>query len=268
MLLFVLYQTLLAQIIETNHFSAIKKIFKQSNKESLVIFDVKGVLIKSKDQVFSDGKLKKTFLKKILLNVSEAEKQQILSALYKHETELVDVEMPSVIRQLQEKGIKTLGLTNCRTGLLGSIPSMEKWRIGVLEKENIHFSHSFPDLKPCIFKEGDNEARTYREGIVFTARQEKGPALKLFLRYARFFPKKIIFVDNKYKNLESVESFCKKSNINFIGIYYTGALKNPKPPVNQERAKVQFAILKRNHRWLSDPEADRLLKHKGNLCKH
>ena len=268
MLAFMLSQVLLAQIIETDEISSVTHVFKEADAKSLVIFDVRGVLIAAKDAVLLDvnKKVKKAFLKRIFKDLPLQEQKKILSVMYQHPVQVVDPQMPKIIKDLQTRGVKTMGLTNCRTGTFGEIPSMEKWRVGVLKTQNFDFSRSFPTLKPCIFKEGTNIGRTYRSGIIFTNRQEKGPILAPFFKYANYFPKKIIFVDNDKKNLTSVEQFCKKRHIDFIGIHYTAILSRLKKPIVQKRVQLQFDILKKKHQWVSDQEADRLLK--GKLCKH
>jgi hypothetical protein len=85
----------------------------------------------------------------------------------------------------------------------------------------------------------------------------KGEVLKAFLDYAELSPKKIIFVDDKEKNLKSVEAFAREAKIPFIGFQYTAIVDRSKSLLNEKRAQLQFEVLEKEHKWLSDEEADK-----------
>ena len=52
--------------------------------------------------------------------------------------------------------------------------------------------------------------------------------------------------------------FSKQNNIEFIGIEYTKALEE-KETLNKNIAQLQFEVLGKEKKWISDTEADRLL---------
>jgi hypothetical protein len=87
---------------------------------------------------------------------------------------------------------------------------------------------------------------------------DKGKALKAFLNHYKLKFKKIIFIDDRKKNLESVEKTISKLNIPFVGIEYTAAVMHTEP-LNEKRAKLQFKTLSKEKKWISDSEADALL---------
>ena len=186
----------------------------------------------------------------------------------------VDIKMKDIISELQSKGIKVLALTNCFTGSFGNIESMEDWRYNELKKHGYHFDLSWRVLKPKVFtgleKTGkglsakSSSMPVFKSGIVFTSAVFKGQALEAFLQYARIVPKKIIFVDDKRKHLESVEEIAKSHNIPFIGIEYTAVSNIPASPLSEKRANLQYEVLEKEKKWISDSEADALLT---NLAK-
>jgi hypothetical protein len=88
--------------------------------------------------------------------------------------------------------------------------------------ENIGISFLIPGISqedlvlqmphPCL----------YRQSILFGGNNDKGEALIAFFHWMNYFPKKIIFIDDKMKYLLAVEKALKHYNIEFVGIRYTG----------------------------------------------
>lgn len=62
-------------------------------------------------------------------------------------------------------------------------------------------------------------------------------------------------MDDRLKNLISVQNILKDHKINYLGIHYT-ELKDKHEVLNHDIADKQFEILTREHRWLSDEEAE------------
>ena len=88
--------------------------------------------------------------------------------------------------------------------------------------------------------------------------EKKGAVVDAFLTSVKIMPKRIVFIDDKSKNLESVAEFAKQNNIEFIGIEYTKALEK-KEALNKNTAQLQFEVLEKQKKWISDTEADKLL---------
>jgi hypothetical protein len=78
-----------------------------------------------------------------------------------------------------------------------------------IAQENIMLSHTHKAL--------------YNGGILFAGNNDKGALFVSFLETIKFFPKKVIFVDDKEKNVISLESALKKSHpsIEFIGLRHS-----------------------------------------------
>ncbi|MBX9787187.1 MAG: DUF2608 domain-containing protein [Alphaproteobacteria bacterium] len=254
----------LAEISKTSDLVPIELAIKQADSETLVIFDVDDVLITARDQILQAAH--KKFLeglnKGLESRLSEEEAQKLWGIIWlARSDEPVDPKMVSLIKEAQSKGLKVMALTNAWTGPFGVIPSLQDWRIEELEDFGYVFKDSWKTLKAKTFealKSKDPERfPVFKEGVVFTCNLPKGEVLKALLDYANLSPKKIIFVDDKEKNLKSVEAFAREVKIPFIGFQYTAVVDRPKSLLNEKRAQLQFEVLEKEHKWLSDEEADK-----------
>ena len=204
-----------AQIRETTSFEAIESAIKEGDKDTLVIFDVKSVLILPQPKE-SD----------LLAEYSPGGREKLYSKiLISSKAVLVDPNILNVLATIKAKKIKSIALTSGYTGRFGDIEKREDLRIQKLKEVGVNFNNSFPEIKPIIFKNIKNanpkHFPMFKEGIVFTCRLPKGEVLQEFLNQANFKPKKIIFVDNTLKNIKSVQEFCQNAKIDFYGFYYT-----------------------------------------------
>jgi hypothetical protein len=112
-------------------------------------------------------------------------------------------------------------------------------------------------LKDHIFSEipAKHGVPLTKHGVTFTALEPKGLLLDAVLKYNNLKPQKIIFIDDKLSNLQSVEATCKSLNITFVGVQYIAVIKSNKWQFNEELARLQFQVLEKEHKWLSDQEA-------------
>jgi 5S rRNA maturation endonuclease (ribonuclease M5) len=60
----------------------------------------------------------------------------------------------------------------------------------------------------------------YKKGIIFCDLNHKGSMMVEFLKQIKYKPKKIIFVDDKMRNVINVEEAAKKLGIECIAIHY------------------------------------------------
>lgn len=169
-----------------------------------------------------------------------------------------------------------LGLTSGVTGAFGKIRSMERWRIESLKDINIVFHQNFINAKPGTLDQYiPNIIKHYakarhvcfpaaQDGVVFTCMASKGEVLEAYLQFANIKPRKIIFIDDRLKHLETVADFCKKFNIQYIGYEYTAIKEQIKHlEFNLLRLILQYKILELTKTWLNDAEADIIL---ATLC--
>lgn len=262
------YNICFAEIIQTKDTKVIENVLTSIDTDTLIIFDVDDVLMYPKDQILrsENADACKELVKQLKQRVGKDKIQDVTSIiLLARKNKPVDPKMINLIDTLQKNNIKVLALTNCATGKFGLIPNTENWRISELKSHGYYFYKSWPDLKDINLKllmKDSNEANpVYKEGVLFVDQTgKKGAALDAFLTSVKIIPKRIVFIDDKSKNLESVAEFAKQNNIEFIGIEYTKALEE-KEALNKNIAQLQFGVLEKEKKWISDTEADRLLTH-------
>ena len=86
----------------------------------------------------------------------------------------------------------------------------------------------------------------YRHGIIFTGNNDKGETLLSFLKTLNYYPKKIIFIDDKMYHIRSVEAALQNTNIEYIGIRYTGC-DHYINHFNATKADIQLQLFKQLH---------------------
>ena len=230
------HATCFAEIMKTNDTKIIEQTLQSIDTDTLVIFDVDDVLMHASDQILKSKNADacKVLVKKLKQQVEKEKIQDVTSIiLLTRKNSPVDPKMVSVIEDLQKSGIKVLALTNCATGKFGLIPNAENWRIAELHKHGYYFDKSWKNLKDINLKplmKITNDANpVYKAGVVFVDQTgEKGPVLDAFLAYSATKPKKIIFIDDKSKNLVSVEEFARQHNIEFVLNLYVSNIQKPR----------------------------------------
>jgi hypothetical protein len=119
------------------------------------------------------------------------------------------------------------------TSKYGTIEHAEDWRIKELIDLKLNFHEispikgevAFHDIIPINGK--PSSTTMLKKGVIFTARADKGMILEKVFQHYDYFPKEIIFIDDKFKNLASIENLAKKYNIKFTGIVITKSEKLP-----------------------------------------
>lgn len=256
-------------IIETNTLDPILEVIKNADPDTLVIFDVDDVLVYATDQLLQFRH--KPELNRIIVHLSEthskAELEDLMStAILQHNMSLVTAEIFKIFEVLKGKSISYVALTAAQTGPLGHIESQEDWRINHLKSLGFDFEKPFSQLGSFTFselpsKKDPRRVASFKDGVLFCCDVPKGVVLQAFLKKAKLKFKRIIFIDDLMKNHDSVADYCTKNNIIFLGFHYTGAHeKHDKSPFNRKRSQLQIDTLVQERKWLSDAEADRILK--------
>lgn len=102
---------------------------------------------------------------------------------------------------------------------------------------------------------GVTHAAKYSEGILFGANNDKGKIMLQFFERTGYWPKKIIFLDDKQSHLEPVKKIAEQRGIPFIGLRYCAEDKRKKEfdPVvadqllNEFKMKLGLAPLKKEN---------------------
>ena len=229
----------LAAIFQATSFDDLAHI----DEKTLLVLDIDEVVITSEDHFNHPNGL--PFFEQLHRNTVSQERIELALSLATllPKRVLIDAQFPHLLKNLQERGIRTIALTACATGPLGVIPRLEEWRINHLKSLGIDFSLSSSHFfHPC-----------FHEGILFAGNKNKGTLLREFLEGNQFFPQHVLFVDDRLYNLKAVEAELQALGISFTGIHYLGAEKYFKP-TNEKVLRKQADTLLERGVWLSDSE--------------
>ncbi len=263
---FIFINMAFSQIITTDSIDVLKFELEKADIDTFVIFDCDDTLLYKSDSI---------------LNKDNADKlrRYIKFAFIKHpwsyfymdrlkwivmkncNQKLVHKDFVNLVAKLQSKNIKVLVLTAMINKTINE-GSFVDLRINELYTFGFDFSKNWNNLKETALIEG-NKTQYYKKGIICSGHGTKSSALKLFLKYSKFYPKKIIFIDDMKSNLDDIKTFSEESGIEFLGIEYLGYKKIPsKYPFSEKRAIFQIGYLIKNEYWLSDEKAELKLKDK------
>jgi hypothetical protein len=229
------------------------------NESDLVVFDVDDVLITPAD-VYLHTEFQEDLYAAILNVLAKAKTPDEVAHIFDRisllyllpERILVENDTPSLIKDLQAKGIKTIALTSCDTGKFGKVDSIQKWRIEHLLTFGIDFSSSFPIVEPIWFPLSPyKKPALFENGILFSKGYKKSEVLLAFLNKYDLKPARILFFDDLLENHEDLEEALNKEGIRFIGLHYLGAKTVPRQ-VDPAEMQQQIDYLIDQGVWLSE----------------
>ncbi len=262
--------------MSTSRIDLIKEQLNKLEPGDLLVTDVMAVLFHKGDQLITESH-KDRYLKFLHeIGKKEGKKKEIfLETIVKqsfHATP-VDPLLIDSIKEVMGRKVKYVILTSGRTGERGVIPSLEDLRIKRIQSLGIDVSKMFDlpsqfDLEDISdFKEG--VPSRYDRGVIFTHKNNKGETLKAFLKEAKFKPKRILFIDNQMRQVDSVRKAADSLGIEFIGIHYTKAYELGAGPLDEEIAAKQMEYLKNKSTWLTDKQARCMIDHENDFqfCK-
>lgn len=180
--------------------------------------------------------------------------------MYESPVQIVDPSIIILIKSLQANGTPVMALTALSTASFKNKHSFVDWRINELKDVGISFKNSWAHVQTkqfITFKV--KHVPAFKEGVLFSSGEPKGEVLEVFLKDINFKRKKIIFVDDRRENLESMQQYCQKHGIGFLGFEYTAAAELSPQVFNETRAKLQVNVLEHELKWLSDAEAEHRL---------
>lgn len=202
------------EIIESRD---IRDLVKYSDKETLVILDLNNVLMTTPQLLGSEQWA--TYEINRQMQEKKLSKDEVLNTFVPtwHKILMMSKAVPieqttvGVIRRLQKSGIPLMGLT--RRDVEMAYPTHQHLRsidIDLARKTVYHTDIALPGAHAKFI-----------EGILFVGlRNEKGPLLLQFLDLIGYTPKKVVFIDDTLKNIESVEAALASRGIPFIGLRY------------------------------------------------
>lgn len=236
-----------AQIIQVNDMQEVFDALSNADSKTLAIFDVDMVLIQPSDPAFQMANMKRfSAISKRIMKELPADKQMVFLSLMTISSNpvLIDDRTPQFIDQIIRRGVPAMALTANLTGKFGTIQKMEQWRVDGLRQLGIDFSKTAPCQTGLVFDDlasyRDNYS-TYLNGVLFV----NGEAFLSFLEKSRFFPNRVIFIDDREDNLKSLEAAIQKLDrpIEYQGLNYLGAQKYPSKMISEEEFESRWQKL-------------------------
>ena len=260
-----------SELKTANNATELSNILHEHSTDYLVIWDVDEVLITPTDRIFHTNncindlpsKYAKAAIEKYFVSKEQAQWNGSQMLLQRN-MRLVEKEIVSIIQGLQKDKIKTIALTKHSIGSYGAIASLEDFRIKQLQDLGIDFNSAFPKYDILVLNNVKNTSSQYpifKKGLLFTNAYTKGETLEAFLNKIKWNPAKVIFIDDLRENLISVQQVLQNKNIAYTGVLYTAAEKLP-DEIDKDVVEKQYEYLVQKGIWLSDSEAERLLKTK------
>jgi hypothetical protein len=205
-----------ALIIESDHLSVILDYISPLN--TLVIFDIDNTLVHPTEELSSDEWFYYLVDKKMAEGFDHvtAVHYCLPAAVYAQFN--VDVEpteqgIPELIANLIDNNIAVMALS-ARSFFVAD-RTVEQ-----LNNNNITFF--IPDVSSADFVIPTTYPCFYKDYILFSGTNDKGEILHYFFDIMDYHPETVIFIDDKMKNIVSVEKALEAHCIPFIGIRYSG----------------------------------------------
>lgn len=243
--------SLFSEIIETKNF---KEIIKYIQPETLVLVDIDDTILLPVQTLGTDV----WFLSRLDHHLQEVKERSLALELalaeweaVRHLTSVKVVEEGTneVIDDMQNKNIVIMGLTT--QGL-----ALATRTVIQLKSLSIDLSKTAPSTQDCYFINGSHGV-LYRNGILFTSGSCKGEALFKFLDTINYYPKHIVFINDKKTHLEDIGKSAELRKVDFLGLRYSYSdfrVAN----FSKDIADIQWKHSTFDH-LLSDEEASALL---------
>lgn len=206
----------LAKIIESDTVLEINNYLYGDLKHTLVIFDIDNTLAAPKLEIGSDQWVDYLVHEKMKQGL---DLQQAFNAVlptyfhvqFKIAMHPVEDITPTFIKDLQTQGISVIAIT-ARSIYVASrtLDQLDDMRVELGIQGHTNELHLNMPI-PCI----------YMDGVIFSGNNDKGLVLIELLNTIDFKPSKIIFIDDKLKNITAVEYAAQKCGIEFVGIRYS-----------------------------------------------
>jgi Protein of unknown function (DUF2608) len=249
-----------SRIFSTNDLNLIEELLEDSDKDTLVLFDVDQTLITPNDSILKPRWEKHLDQllggKKYFIDNFGKTRYIFREILISAPHSVIDQKSLSLVQKLQKKEIPTIAFTAAPGGKIGKITSFIDWRVDELKKFGFDFSLAFPDTKTLKLSKDNNKEfpPIYKSGVLITSLHDKGFVLTNFLKEINWTPKKIIFIDDKMHNIKSVIQ-ALEDKIQVYGVHYTKADDFP-CDLDKQIAKNQVDYFIENGVWISDFQVD------------
>lgn len=198
--------------------SHMEDILPHVDENAWIVFDVDNTLIESSLMLGSAQWRDHIRKKAELAGFDEDQREEVLDKFWyfvQHfvPVNLVDQETSNIVNALQEKGHIVLALT-AREPHETSYTEKQLSSVGlVLSNKALPDVIKIPLAYPCLSK----------SGIIYCGENKKGAALQAFFATVQQKPKKVIFVDDKWAQVNEVETSLTQAGIDCRAMRFSGA---------------------------------------------
>lgn len=160
-----------------------------------------------------------------------------------HPFETVEPSTKQFVRELQEKGYGVFGLTARERNRWYDTPidNIDQLTIHQLASVGIHFNEFENQIYSSLTK-----APEYFQGVFFADLEPKGEYLLKLFKDAPQLPEKVIFIDDKQSQVESVAAALEQLGINYECYWYVATDEKAK------RFDPSIANIQLYYFWLSE----------------
>lgn len=178
----------------------------------LILLDIDNTLLHSLADLGSDQWVYDTIARHIADGYTYSQALELVLPLYFHINEHIDLECieagsTALVAAYKKAGMRVFCLT-------ARSPQLINRTLVQLE------SNGFPFEKQSLITL--MQSYHYQNEVLFCGAHDKGQGVIALLQHLSYQPKLIIFVDDKEKNLASVEKALAVLDIEFIGLRYAG----------------------------------------------
>lgn len=226
-----------AKIIETAHF---KEVIPYIQEDCWFLVDLDNTLFEAKQALGHANWFYDELQERLEKGLTKEEACEELYPLWVKIQEICSVKAVEdttipLLLNLQQRNIVMMGFTH-------RLPLGVPATIRQVHSLGFDFSKTAPQI---LFDSipASGGPTCYRQGILFAGDyNSKGEVLLNFLAMIGHRPKKIVFIDDKYKNVEELEKVLAEHNIDYLGIYYT-AIKQQPTIYSRAIANFQFKFI-------------------------
>lgn len=218
--------------------ASMQEIQKHIDKDTLVLLDLDHTVFEGKEYGYGHGNW---FYDQVEEGKTLGyEPKAVVARLFPHwlhsqqntQVKAVEAITPTVIKELQDKGIKVMGLTS-RQLPLADITLKQLSSIGIDFEAS-----SFPVVS---IDKTFSSPTLMKKGVIFCSDyNDKGAVLQAYLQKMQVTPQKVVFVDDGLRNIESViKSFAGKP-VEVAGFYYQTVDEHKKHHWNKALAQQAY----------------------------
>lgn len=221
------------EIIES---STIADVLPLIDEDTWVLVDLDNTVFQAKQALGHVNWLQHEVQKQIDAGKSREEAFHSLYPLWKKTqimTEVTPVESDFIeaIKHLQNRNIIVMGLTHRQ---LFIVPET----LRQLASIEVSFQQTAPSQN--TFSVPANYPTLYTQGILFVDDfNSKGDVFRALLQYLEQKPKRVVFIDDKKKNVEDFAKAARIEEIDYIGVHYTAVEQGPQI-YSPELAEIQL----------------------------